>query len=93
MELTDNIDAIQLEKTNKIIPENIKSGVTIFGVTGELDGTSGTVPVGAIFPYGSLTPPAGYLVCDGSEISRTTYEDLYKVIGTTFGTGNRNYNI
>ena len=88
MELTDNIDAIQLEKTNKIIPENIKSGVT-----GELDGTAGTVPVGAIFPYGSLTPPAGYLVCDGSEISRTTYEDLYKVIGTTFGTGNRNYNI
>lgn len=34
------------------------------------------------------TPPANYLLCDGSAISRTTYAALYAVIGTTYGVGN-----
>lgn len=33
-------------------------------------------------------PPAGYLICDGSAVSRATYSALYAVIGTTFGSGN-----
>lgn len=31
--------------------------------------------------------PSGYLICDGSKISRTTYSALFKVIGTKWGTG------
>jgi microcystin-dependent protein len=31
--------------------------------------------------------PTGYLVCDGSAVSRTTYADLYTAIGDTFGAG------
>jgi microcystin-dependent protein len=42
---------------------------------------------GVIKMYGGPTAPAGYLLCDGSTVSRTTYQDLYNVIGTTFGTG------
>ena len=30
----------------------------------------------------------GYLLCNGSLISRTVYSDLFSTIGTTFGTGN-----
>jgi microcystin-dependent protein len=35
----------------------------------------------------SGSPPTGYLYCDGSAVSRTTYSALFAVIGTTFGSG------
>jgi microcystin-dependent protein len=44
--------------------------------------------VGAIKPWGKATAPVGYVLCDGSAISRTTYADLFAVISTTYGTGN-----
>lgn len=44
-------------------------------------------PLGAIVPYGGDTAPTGYLLCDGSAVSRTTYSDLYAVIGTKYGEG------
>ena len=37
--------------------------------------------------YGGSTAPTGYLLCDGSAVSRTTYADLYTAIGTTYGVG------
>lgn len=44
---------------------------------------------GIIVPYGgSSTPPTGWLLCDGSQVSRTTYANLFAVIGTNFGSGN-----
>jgi len=45
------------------------------------------VPPGVILPYGAATAPSGYLLCDGSAVSRTTYADLFSVIGTTYGAG------
>lgn len=46
------------------------------------------VPVGAIIPYGGATAPnAGFLLCDGSAVSRSTYADLFAVLGTAFGVG------
>ena len=45
------------------------------------------VPVGAIIIWPAETPPAGYLECDGSALSRTTYAALYAEIGTTYGKG------
>ena len=44
--------------------------------------------VGAIKPWGKATAPVGYLLCDGTAVSRTTYADLFAVISTTYGTGN-----
>ena len=43
--------------------------------------------VGTIKPWGKATAPNGYLLCDGSAVSRTTYADLFAVISTTYGTG------
>ena len=43
--------------------------------------------VGTIKPWGKAAAPAGYLLCDGSAVSRTTYADLFAVISTTYGTG------
>ena len=46
-----------------------------------------TAPAGSISAFAGLTAPAGYLLCDGSQVSRTTYSDLYAVVGDTFGAG------
>jgi microcystin-dependent protein len=43
--------------------------------------------VGAIKPWGKATAPAGYVLCDGTAISRTTYADLFAIISTTYGAG------
>ena len=44
--------------------------------------------VGAIKPWGKATAPVGYLLCDGTAVSRTTYAELYVVLGDTYGAGN-----
>lgn len=48
---------------------------------------SKAVPVGAFMPYAADTPPDGWLKCDGSAISRTTYSALFAKIGTKYGKG------
>ena len=45
---------------------------------------------GFIAPFAGSTAPAGWLVCDGSAVSRTTYAKLFAVIGTTYGSGDGN---
>lgn len=42
-----------------------------------------SVPIGAIFPYAGITPPTGYLFCDGSEVLISEYGELYAIIGIT----------
>jgi microcystin-dependent protein len=44
--------------------------------------------VGAIKPWGKATAPDGYLLCDGTAVSRTTYVDLFGILSTTYGVGN-----
>lgn len=44
-------------------------------------------PVGSIFQYGGSTAPTGYMMADGSAISRSNYINLFNIIGTTFGSG------
>jgi microcystin-dependent protein len=59
-------------------------------VAGKVTGSSAAVPTGALTMYaGSSTNlPTGWLICDGTAVSRTTYAALFAVIGTTYGTGN-----
>lgn len=45
------------------------------------------VPVGSLQAYAGSSAPTGWLLCDGSAVSRTTYSNLYSTIGTTFGSG------
>lgn len=55
------------------------------------DGTNTTwgvaVPIGTVEYYGGSVAPSGWLVCDGSAVSRTTYAALFSAIGTSFGSG------
>lgn len=45
-------------------------------------------PTGTISMFGGNAAPSGYLLCDGSAVSRTTYADLFAVITTYYGSGN-----
>lgn len=61
--------------------------ITIETTQGESGG--GGVPTGSIIAYMGQdgTIPSGYLLCNGAAVSRTTYANLFAVIGTKFGTG------
>lgn len=44
-------------------------------------------PVGVVQAFAGSTTPDGWLLCDGSAVSRTTYAALFEAIGTTYGSG------
>lgn len=48
---------------------------------------AGNHNLGMIVLYPSNTPPTGWLICDGSAISRTTFAALFGIISTSFGAG------
>lgn len=45
------------------------------------------IPSGMVQPFVGTAAPAGFLSCDGSVVSRTTYSELFSVIGTSHGEG------
>lgn len=49
--------------------------------------TSDKMRTGSVEIFTGSSIPSGYLLCDGRAVSRTTYADLFKVIGTTYGAG------
>jgi microcystin-dependent protein len=54
------------------------------------DGTWKVVPLtpaGVINQYAGAAAPSGWLLCDGSPVSRSTYAALFSAIGTTYGAG------
>ena len=58
----------------------IKNGKRIDGFSTD------SLPIGTLQPYLGLKAPNGYLICDGSLISKTIYAELYAVCGSLFGT-------
>jgi len=54
---------------------------------GGSSGASVLVAVGICVPYGGDGAPSGYVLCDGSAISRTGFANLFNIIGTSFGVG------
>lgn len=45
------------------------------------------LPSGSVIEYAGDTAPNGWLICDGSAISRQKYSKLFEVIGTIYGSG------
>ena len=62
----------------------------LFTDTGDLkpEVISQVLPPGLIMMSGTTDPPTGWLTCNGQEVSRTTYANLFAAIGETFGAGN-----
>ena len=45
------------------------------------------IPTATIVPWSSASVPSGFLECNGSAVSRTTYATLFGIVGTTYGSG------
>lgn len=52
-----------------------------------IQGPIGGVPTGVIAMYGAVTPPGGWLLCNGQAIGRTQFSALFNIISTTYGAG------
>lgn len=56
-------------------------------LTTPIPSTAGGMPTGAMLAFGGTVAPSGYLLCDGSAVSRATYATLFAVLGTAYGAG------
>lgn len=80
--------------TSVITASQMNSGAAASGTVATANGSGGVtyaatgVPTGTILDFGGTVAPTGYLGCDGTAVSRTTYATLFGVIGTTWGAGN-----
>ncbi len=75
-----------------ITQEDIESWDAKSEFDGEFSSLTGVpnsviMPAGVINIFAGSISPDGYLICDGSPVSRTEYADLFAVIGTTYGEG------
>lgn len=92
LETTDNILFMRSTNVKKIDMDTVATKVynLIF------NRIQTTIPTGVIYPFcgefGTVNDPyanvpAGYLACDGQAVSRTTYANLFAIIGTKYGNG------
>lgn len=88
------------EKTIPALPEistitefalfPVDSGIETFKMTGAnlaLFIANQILPAGLTIPFAGGTVPSGWLLADGTAVSRTTYLRLFTAIGTTYGVG------
>jgi len=68
--------------------DNAATSRTNLGLgTAAVESAASLSPTGGIQAYAGSSSPTGWLICDGSAVSRTTYSDLFAVISTTYGVG------
>ena len=73
-----------------IVGQTQRGNLEFVNTNPQLKQLSSSMPIlkpGFIIQYASSTPPDGWLLCDGSAVSRTIYAALFSVIGTTHGSG------
>lgn len=78
---TGAVGELTVDTTNEVL--RIHDGATQGGTTVGLD-------AGFMAPFAGTTAPDGWLICDGSAVSRTDYARLFAAIGTTYGDGDGN---
>lgn len=72
-EVVDGID-----DTKAITPAKLKSSLPTLGLSN---------PTGSVIAFAGDTAPDGYFECNGQAKDRTTYSDLFGVIGEIYGSG------
>lgn len=99
---TTPIDATNLNNLQSLMKQDIQDNqsIPIGGSTGQVltknsdnnydikwsNGPDG-VPIGSILSFAGQTAPDKYLLCQGQEVSREDYSDLFSLIGTIYGEG------
>lgn len=86
------LNAVQEEIAQAIegFGEAIDPGVPnqLYQVIAAAIAAAATQPTGSIMPYGGAAAPAGWLLCNGQAVNRSTYATLFGVVGVAFGVGN-----
>lgn len=77
--------------TNNVVFYNGSSWVVASTVASS--GAAGYAPPGALLQYGAASAPTGWLLCDGSSVSTTTYAALFAVIAYTYGGSGGSFNV
>jgi microcystin-dependent protein len=67
-----------------MIPTNSPKGSAFQAVQNDF------ISSGSIQIFAGSVAPNGWLICDGSTVNRSAYNNLFKVIGTIYGVGNSN---
>jgi microcystin-dependent protein len=68
-------------------PIRVRNSGTTFDIIGMAADIGISVPTGTVFPYAGASAPAGYLLCFGQAVSRTTFAALFAICSTTYGSG------
>lgn len=75
------------DSSNGYIYKDARSAISILYLNDPAQINFSLVPAGMISPYGGSSAPTGWLLCDGSAVSRSTYAGLFAVLSTTYGAG------
>jgi microcystin-dependent protein len=79
--IADTLDKASAESKRRFLKEHNNDGTHRFPA-------GDVVPVGAMVMWGSDTVPnSKWLFCRGQQVSRTTYQNLFNIFGTTYGAG------
>lgn len=92
---TDELKISEMEEAEQVNNEDLimivqdginkKTRAENVGIGGEATGD--TLPIGATIEWYSDILPENWLLCDGQEVSRTSYPELFKMLGIKYGTG------
>lgn len=61
--------------------------IDIKGEVYDIEAYENPIPTGSVIPFAGETPPEGFLLCNGQEVSRITYARLFNVIKEKYGAG------
>lgn len=75
---------VDIEDTDELLLNRGSDGLRKVSIASVLRDIRSIVPVGTIVPFGGNVAPAGWLVCNGNEISKSVYNELFTVIGFNF---------
>lgn len=83
--IPDEVSAVIDTKQDKLTFDSTPTAGSSNPVTS--DGIKKLVPTGVVMPFAGDSAPEGFLLCDGQAVNRTTYANLFSVIGTKYGEG------
>lgn len=84
------------QASNQLLAAGGGTGLSSSGTSGNVLTSDGSgwvssapnyVPTGGMVMWGTASAPSGYLLCNGSAVSRSTYSALFAIIGTSYGSG------
>ena len=73
------------DRVESLLTKAFHSTQTEFGVGATASSEASSLASGQLIEFAGVSIPQGFLECNGSEVSRTQYSDLYAAIGNTYG--------